>query len=133
MANGWHEDREDRLDSLVLHGMPVHIEAATIVDEFVSIEVNVDESLLPRTAEARGFNLHLTLGFESDYGVGIAREAVARINERWQGRVMVLRVAKWTNGGTVELAWYDDLALDEDIAWLHDRGHYWERKLHVSL
>jgi hypothetical protein len=133
VANGWHADRADRLDALVLHGMPAFIKGATIVEEFASVEVAVEESLLPRTSEARDFKLHLTLGYETDYGAGIARDAVSRINQRWSGRFVIIHLKQWTNGGTVELAWYDDLALDEDIAWLHSRGHYYKRKLHISL
>ena len=56
---------------------------ATIIDDFVSVEVNVEETLLPRTSLERNFKLHLTLGYESDYSAGIARDAVTRINERW--------------------------------------------------
>jgi hypothetical protein len=133
VANGWHANREDLLDALVHNGMPTRIEAATIVGDFVSIEVDVDEALLPRTGDMREFRLHITLGYESDYWAGIARDAVSRINERWSGRSVILKLRRWTNGGTVELARCEELALDEDIAWLHSRGYYNDRKLHVSL
>jgi hypothetical protein len=133
VANGWHADREDRLDSLVLRGMPAFIKGATIVEEFASVELEVDEALLPRTSKARNFKLHLTLGYETDYGAGIAREAIARINQRWSNRFVLIHLKRWTNSGTVELAWYEELALDEDIAWLHSRGHYYDRQLHISL
>ena len=133
VANGWHADREDRLDALVRGGMRTHIEGATIIDDFVSVEVNVEETLLPRTSLERNFKLHLTLGYESDYSAGIARDAVTRINERWRGRDVVLQLRRWTNGGTVELSRYEELALDEDIIWLHSRGYYYERNLHISL
>ena len=111
----------------------------SVVDDFVSLELDVDEALLPRTGEARQFNLHLTLGFESDYWAGIAREAVARINERWIGRNVVFKIARWTSGGAVELAEDDDIATDDDVRWLHSRGYYGNsihtdpRHLHISL
>ena len=139
VANGWHGDREDRLDFLVRYGMPAHVKAATIVDGFVSVELDVDENLLPRTSEARQFKLHLTLGFESDYWPGIAVDAVSRINDRWRGRDVVLKLYRWTNGGTVELAEDDGIANDPDVYWLHSRGYYGSgvhtdaRQLHVSL
>jgi hypothetical protein len=139
IANDWHADREDRLDYLVRYGMRTYIVGASIVEDFVSIEVFVDEALLPRTSAAREFKLHITLGFESDYGAGIARDAVIRINERWKGREVNLQLQRWTSGGTVELAWYEELAKDPDVHWLHSRGYYGNgiridsRQLHISL
>ena len=139
VANGWHANREDRLDALVRDGMPTFIKGATIVEDFVSLEVDVEESILPRTSDSRQFKLHLTLGFESDYWAGIALDAVARINERWRGRNIVFKIARWTSGGTVELAEDDDIATDDDVRWLHSRGYYGNgihidpRRLHMSL
>ena len=44
-----------------------------------------------------------------------------------------MQLRRWTNGGTVELSRYEELALDEDIIWLHSHGYYYERNLHISL
>ena len=138
-ANDWHADREDRLDALVRDGMPAHVKGATIVDDFVSLELDVDEAILPRTSEARQFKLHLTLGFASDYWTGIAFDAVARINARWRGHNVVFKIGRWTSGGTVELSEDDDIANDPDVHWLRSRGCYGNgvhvdpRHLHVSL
>jgi hypothetical protein len=138
-ANDWHADREDRLDALARDGMQAYVKGATIVDEFVSLELDVDEAILPRTSKARDFKLHLTLGFESDYWPGIASDAVARLNARWRGHNVVFKIGRWTSGGTVELSKDDDIANDPDVHWLHSRGYYGNgvrvdpRHLHVSL
>ena len=135
----WLPDWKHRLDAIVRHGLPTLVKGASIVDGFASIELEVDEAILPRTHAMRGFGLHITLGYETDYGQGIAREAVNRINARWAGEWIPLKIKRYGSGGSVELSWDDMLYQDEDIYWLHSRGHYGNgvkclpRQLHVSL
>ena len=132
---GW----EARCDAIVRHGVPAIVKGATIVDGFVSVELDIDEAVLPRPSSMRPFDLHLTLGYESDYNKQILIEAVERINARWAGQWLPLRVSRYTCGGTIELARDDLLYNDPDIWWLHSRGYYGNgrytrvRQLHISL
>ena len=135
----WLPDWEARCSAIVKHGLPVLVKGATIVNDFVSIEVEADDAVLPRPSSMRPFNLHLTLGYASDYHADIVAEAVERINKRWAGEWLPLRVSRYGRGGTIELAEDDMLHQDDDIWWLHKKGHYGNgrlikaRKLHISL
>ena len=81
----------------------------------------------------RKFPLHLSIAFRSDFGHGVAEATVQTLSACWTGEWTVLRVRRYTSGGTIELADDDLFVLDDDITWLHARGHYWGRPLHVSL
>ena len=138
----WHVDWQRRLDAIVQHGLPAKVKVVSIAEGrygFIGVELDVDELILPRSHAMRNFDLHLTLGFKSDYGEGIAEDAVARLNDRWRGEWLMIRVSRYTSGGTVELAADDLLYLDDDIDWLHSRGWYGNglranpRPLHISL
>ena len=115
------------------------MKGATIVDGFVSVELDIDEAVLPRPRSMRPFDLHITLGYASDYGEQVLHDAVDRINKRWAGEWVPLRIERYTCGGTIELAMDDLLYNDPDIWWLHSRGYYGNgrmtrvRKLHISL
>ena len=96
----WYADYYTRRDRLVRDGLLVlvrgaHIDAAT---GFISIIIEANEGDLLRSNADRGFGLHLTLGFETDYAAGVAREAVVRLNERWAGRLVRLRIG-WVGRG----------------------------------
>ena len=135
----WPPGWQARCEAIVQHGVPAFIKRASIIDDFVSVELEIDDAVLPRPASMRPFDLHLTLGYASDYNIEIVTEAVERINKRWSGQWLPLRINRWTSGGTIELAWDDMLHQDEDIWWLHSRGYYGNgrrtkaRKLHISL
>ena len=55
----WLPDWKHRLDAIVRHGLPTLVKGASIVDGFASIELEVDEAILPRTHAMRGFGLHI--------------------------------------------------------------------------
>ena len=132
----WHDDCKQRLEAIVRHGLPVKILGVDIGDDyygFISMHLDACEDILPRSHKMRKFPLHLSIAFRSDFGHGDAEEAVQRLSARWAGEWAVLRVRRYTNGGTVELAADELIAMDDDVAWLHSRGHYWARPLHVSL
>ena len=137
----WYSDYSERKERLLASGLlvlvrGVHIDPAT---GFVSIGLEANESDLLRSNADREFALHITLGYVSDYAVGVAHDAAARINMRWAGRLVRLRVGWVGNGGSAQLADDDELVMDPDISWLHWRGHYGNgrrvraRQLHVSL
>ena len=106
---------------------------------FIGVYFDANEGDLLRSNADRGFELHMTLGFASDYYAGVAEDAVARINQRWCGRLVRLRVAWVGGGGSIQLSDADPLAGDPDVRWLHRRGHYGNgvrvraHGLHVSL
>ena len=137
----WYSDYWARRDRLVRDGLLVlargaHIDAGT---GFVSIILDANEGDLLRSNADRGFGLHITLGYETDYAAGVAAESVERINQRWAGRLVRLRIAWVGGGGSAQLADDDPFVCDPDVYWLHRRGHYGNglrvraRQLHVSL
>ena len=141
VAQGWFPEWRHRINMLYVGGLDVDILEARIdpATGFVALYLDAWETFLPRSHAERGFPLHLTLGFASDYGEGVAAQAVARINHRWAGREHELRIAHVGRGGAAALHHDEPLYQDPDIWWLHSRGHYgngrWvrPRQLHVSL
>ena len=118
------------------HGLPVKILDVDIAADhygFISMHLEAGEDILPRTHRMRNFPLHLSIAFRSDFRDGIAEEAVQRLRARWAGEWTILRIRRYTSGGTVELAADELIAMDDDVAWLHSRGYYRDRPMHVSL
>ena len=133
VANGRYEDWQERRDRMLVEGLPARIMGAIVRDDFFAVYVESDEAFLIRSHQERDFALHLTIGYASDWYEGMAEDAASRINERWQGRDVVLRIAWMGHGGAAFLAADESLALDVDIEWFHRRGYYSERGLHISL
>jgi hypothetical protein len=133
VANDWHADWEDRRDAILERGLPVLIEGAVLEGDFLSVHLEIDEAHLIRPHSARGFKLHVSIGYRGDWGDGFAESGAEGINLRWSGREVVLKIAWFGSGGTAFLAEDEPLALDYDLAWLYARGYYRERGLHVSL
>ena len=137
----WYADYSARKDRLVADGLLVLVRGARIDPGtgFIGVYFDANEGDLLRSNADRGFELHMTLGFASDYYAGVAEDAVARINQGWCGRLVRLRVAWVGGGGSIQLSDADPLAGDPDVRWLHRRGHYGNgvrvraRGLHVSL
>ena len=137
----WYGDWELRKERLLRDGLLVLVRGINAEQGtgFIAAHLEANEADLPRSNVDRGFGLHLTIGFVSDYNPDVAAEAVARLNARWSGRLVRLRVSWLGNGGAAYLAEDDELAMDEDISWLHRRGWYGNgvnvlpRGLHVSL
>lgn len=139
LEDGWLPDYEARLDGIVRHGLVVVVRRASVINGFVSLELEADDEILPRPGYARPFGLHLTLGYTTDYSTEVLRDAVERLNRRWAGQWVPLRISHYTCGGTIVLAKDDLLYNDEDVWWLHSRGWYGNgrnvdpRRLHISL
>ena len=132
----WHSDWKARLEAIVRHGLPVKILDVDLAADrygFISMHLETSEDILPRTQKMRGFPLHLSIAFRSDFRDGIAEEAVQRLRARWAGEWTILRIRRYTSGSTVELAADELIAMDDDVAWLHSRGYYRKRPMHVSL
>ena len=137
----WYADYHIRKDRLVTDGLLVLVRGARIDPGtgFIGVYFDANEGDLLRSNTDRGFELHLTLGYASDYYAGVAEEAVERINQRWRGRLVRLRVEWVGGGGSIKLSKADLLASDSDIVWLHSRGWYGNgvncrpRQPHISL
>ena len=93
---------------------------------------DIDEHYLPRSHEARGFQLHLTLLFQSELTQELAR-ALLGVSARWTGRRVILNVAWVGSGGAAFLDAADPIASDAEVRQLHSAGYYASRGLHISL
>ena len=133
LSQGYYDDWRLRHERLRREGLPLRISGAQIVEGFFAVHVEAEEEFLLRPHTERGFDLHLTLGYESDYTEGQAACAVERINRRWQGRSYTAWIEWIGSGGAAFLHAKDLLALDPDVAWFHSRGWYSDRGLHISL
>ena len=133
-ADGWSPTWRVIRAQMETRGMLVTIREASVEEGtgFIAIWVEAEEAILPRTHQARGFNLHISIGkLYNFYSHDIVLNALARINARWAGRSLRLRIKRMS--GTAELHSDDLLAADEDLVWLHDRGCYRDCPLHISL
>ena len=137
----WYSDYHTRREGLERDGLLVLVRGARIDPDtgFVALYLEANECDLLRSNVDRGFDLHVTLGYTSDYTHGVAHDAVDRINLRWRGRLVRLRVGWVGGGGSIQLSDDDPFACDPDIWWLQKKGHYGNgvnclpRGLHVSL
>ena len=133
-ADGWSPTWRVIRAQMETRGMLVTIREASVEEGtgFIAIWVEAEEAILPRPHLARGFNLHISIGKLHNYfNHDIVYDALGRINARWAGRSLRLRIKRMCR--TAELHPDDLLAADEDLVWLHDRGCYWECPLHISL
>ena len=122
---------------MVAHGLPATVRGVALLPPWeghclLVVEVDIDENLLPRSHAERGFDLHLSLAFESDLHDELLSAAL-RLHERWVGRQVTLRVAWMGSGGAAMLHRSDPLACDPDIQRIHAAGWYAARDLHISL
>ena len=131
----WYSDYNQRKERLLRDGLLVLVRGAHVDADtgFAAVYLEANEGDLLRSNTERGFDLHITLGYAADYGRGVAEECAAIINKRWRGRLVRLRVGWVGSGGSAQLAEDDELASDDYIVWLHSRGWYSDRPLHVSL
>ena len=84
----WFSDYRDRLRWIVKNGLPVTFsEARCDPTGFVALYCHVDDYLLPRSNDCRGFELHVTLGFWSQSKQYMTYEQLdillGEINARW--------------------------------------------------
>jgi hypothetical protein len=134
---GWRADYAEWEAALLARGLPAHIVGVELLppwngSRLLALVVDVDEAVLPRSHQQRGFKLHLTLLFEEELNVDLAAAAL-RVHQRWAGRQVVLNIAWVGSGGAAFIAATDPIAMDPDVAALHSAGYYASRGLHVSL
>ena len=136
----WFPDYRERRAWLERNGLPVIIQEARVSpDGFVAIYLSADDAVLLRSNANREWDLHITLGYTSDYPEGVAEVLRQHINAAWAGRFHVLDVEWVGGGGSVQIRATDPIAEGPLAQWLHRNGHYgngrWvrPRQLHVSL
>ena len=134
----WFNDYHGRLLWIVKNGLPVTFsEARCDPTGFVALYCHVDDYLLPRSNDCRGFELHVTLGFWSQFKQYMTYEQLdillGEINARWAGVHHVLWI-QWTGrGASAQIHPEDPVYLDTVIVALHDIGGHQDRQLHISL
>ena len=136
----WFADSHERLAWILRNGLPVIIEEARVqADGFVALYLRADDAVLPRSNVSRGWELHVALGYTSDYPEGTADSFCELISARWAGRFHVLDIEWIGKGGAVMIRAADPIAEDPFVKWLHSHGWYGNglhtepRQLHVSL
>ena len=98
----WYSDYHARCDRLLADGLLVLVNGWRIDRDtgFMGMYFTANEGDLLRSNVDRGFDLHLSLGFASDYYAGIAEEAARVLNDRWAGRLIRLKVGWIGSGGS---------------------------------
>ena len=129
----WFPDAELRMELLKKHGLPVVFTEARIDNGFLALYMRVDEAVLPRSNVSRGFELHVSLGYSSDYPEGTAEIFLNYINAVWSNRFHVLAVEWVGHGGAAMIHAEDPLRQDMVVQVTHACGYYGARQLHVSL
>ena len=134
----WFPDYEDRLQWIANNGLPViFTEARCDPSGFTALYCRIDDDVLPRSNARRGFELHITLGFWSEFEKYLTYEQLEvlldEVNARWSGVHHVLWI-EWTGrGASARIHPEDIVQLDDVITALHNTGGHQDRQLHVSL
>ena len=139
-AMAWAPNWEERLAWVAQNGLPVvFTEARVEGNGFFALYLRADEALLPRSNVSRGWGLHISLGYESDYPAGVAGVLREAINAAWAERYHVLDIEWFGKGGAAMVRGSDPVSQDLVIQVAHRCGHYGNgvhvkpRQLHVSL
>ena len=82
----------------------------------------VDEALLPRSDVSRGWELHISLGYKSDYPPGVAEVLCEAINVAWVDRYHVLDI-EWVGKGGAAMVRGSDPFKGPLIHAAHSCGH----------
>ena len=136
----WFPNWQERREWLERNGLPIIFEEARVqADGFVAIYLSADDAVLLRSNAHREWDLHITLGYASDYPKGVAELVRDQINAAWSNRFHVL-IVEWVGEGAAAMIHAEDLITQDPlIAWAHRNGHYGNglhtkpRQLHVSL
>ena len=100
-AMAWAPNWEKRLAWVAQNGLPVVFTEARVEDNgFFALYLRADEALLPRSDVSRGWELHISLGYKSDYPEGVAEVLCEAINVAWADRYHVLDIEWFGNGGS---------------------------------
>ena len=125
----WAPDWEHRVDFMLRNGLLVRVEGM-VVDDLVAVYLSAYDAMLPRSNAARGFRLHVSLGYAQCYCAELLEAVAAHFNARWAGRELVLNIIEFRGSA----AYIDPEPLfDEEFRFLHSIGNYGTRPLHISL
>ena len=137
---GWFPNSLERKEWIKRNGLPIIIEEARISpDGFLALYLHADDAVLPRSNVSRGWDLHITLGYSSDYPKGVAEQVRDHINAVWANCYYVLDIEWVGEGGAAMIRGTDPIAENMLISWAHKVGYYGNgvhvrpRQLHVSL
>ena len=136
----WFPNYKERRAWLERNGLPVIIQEARLgPDGFLALYLRADDAVLPRSNVSRGWDLHITLGYASDYPKGVAELVRDHINAVWADRFHVLDIEWVGEGGAAMIRATGPIAENLLISWAHKLGYYGNgvhvrpRQLHVSL
>ena len=136
----WAPNWEERLAWVAQNGLPIIFTEARIEDSgFFALYLRADDAALPRSNAHRGWDLHITIGYSSDYPDGVAELLAHAINSMWADRYHVLDIEWVGKGGSAQIRGTDPISTDPLISWAHRVGFYGNglrvrpRQLHVSL
>ena len=131
----WYDNWQERKEGLETFGLPVIILGVELTSTgFLSLLVQADEAYLLRSHRDRGFELHMSLGYVTDYeDKAEALQAAGRLHHRWAGHWVLLNIERVGSGGASFLHRYDMISDDAAFQHLHQRGCYRDRQPHVSV
>jgi hypothetical protein len=137
MDADWRADYWQWVDTVRRHGLPARIVGVELLpewdgDRLLAIVLDVSEAALPLSNAARGFCLHVSLAFLSEMSDAMWT-AAACVQHRYAGQCINLQIEWIGRGGAAMIDEGDVLASDADVVFVHSRGFYAERQLHVSL
>ena len=122
--------------------IPVTFTHAAIENDewgFIALYAEIDEAFLPRSHAARGFPLHMSLGFakvlNDEHGIpwSTTRELVDILNMRYAGKQVSVLLDRIGGGGAACFDHGDPICLDPVVDFIHQRGGYDWREPHISL
>ena len=122
--------------------LPVTFTHATIGNDnwgFIAIYADIDQSFLPRSHEARGFPLHLSLGYakslQDNYGISwtTTQRMVEMLNQRCAGKKLHIRLDRIGGGGAACFDQNEPICQDPLIDFIYRHGGIKKNELHISL
>ena len=116
--------------------LPAQILGPRVDGDFIALYAEVNDAWLPRPNSTRGWELHVSLGFLSEYGArglteGTVMELLKVLEQRWSRKHHMLMVEFVGNGAALMINRDDPLALDPIVDYLSTHGGY-DRQLHIS-
>jgi hypothetical protein len=137
----WCGDWQQRRDRMFSEGLPLRILDFRIqADEwgFIAMYVEIDENLLPRTHEARGFELHFSMGYlkelvDSGHPASSIHDMVVLLNARYAGSLHIMNVEWMGKGGTAYFHLDDPLLLDPIVDFIFNHAGLAWKGAHISL
>jgi hypothetical protein len=132
----WHPGFEAYQFFMQGRTLPVRMLGPRIDGDFIALYAEIDTCWLPRPNSTRGWDLHVSLGFMSEYrSRGVAEDAVLELirilDQRWSDTCHMLTVEWVGNGAALMIDGDDPLSLDPVVDYLAKHGGY-ERQLHIS-